>query len=96
MGKKINLKSSKVKLPNKSTFIKNDIQILLTNKLGCSLKDSSVIIDCFIESITDCLKKGNSVKLINLGTFTKNIKEDDDQKSTRINFKVSKNFKDNL
>jgi DNA-binding protein HU-beta len=54
---------------------KADLINSISKKTGLSKSKTNEVIDAFVESITDSLKKGEKVTLVNFGTF--NISERD-------------------
>ncbi len=49
---------------------KNDLIGLVADKTGLTKTDAGKAVDGVLESITDFLKKGQEVRLVNFGTFT--------------------------
>ncbi|MBN9565044.1 MAG: HU family DNA-binding protein [Alphaproteobacteria bacterium] len=49
---------------------KNDLVGLVADKTGLTKTDAGKAVDGVLESITDFLKKGQEVRLVNFGTFT--------------------------
>jgi DNA-binding protein HU-beta len=54
---------------------KADLINSISKKTGLSKSKTNEVIDAFVESVTDSLKKGEKVTLVNFGTF--NISERD-------------------
>ncbi len=52
---------------------KADLINSISKKTGLSKSKTNEVIDAFVESVTDSLKKGEKVTLVNFGTF--NISE---------------------
>lgn len=50
---------------------KKDIIVKINEKLGKSQKDISIIINTFLDEISEALKNDGKVTLTNFGTFTK-------------------------
>lgn len=48
---------------------KNDFTNEFAKVSGMTKKDSLVVIDSFIKTVKECLKKGEKVQLIGFGTF---------------------------
>lgn len=87
---------------------KNDLIILVSEKLGKTKKEVTIIIDKFLEEISKGLSESEKITLSNFGTFErKDIKAFDiyspydgklikGVKQTRIHFKSSSNLKNKL
>jgi len=41
----------------------------VANEIDCTKVETKNIIECIFENITDCLAKGDAVKLVGFGTF---------------------------
>ena len=54
----------------KKTWTRNDIIEAISDNVGLSLSDSSMIIEEIFEFILDELEKGNDVKISSFGTFS--------------------------
>ena len=54
----------------KKTWTRNDIIEAISENVGLSLSDSSLIIEEIFEFILDELEKGNDVKISSFGTFS--------------------------
>ena len=54
----------------KKTWTRNDIIEAISDTVGLSLSDSSVIIEEIFEFIIDELEKGEDVKISSFGTFS--------------------------
>ena len=54
----------------KKTWTRNDIIEAISDNVGLSLSDSSVIIEEIFEFILDELEKGDDVKISSFGTFS--------------------------
>ena len=37
--------------------------------IGCTKRETKVAVECVFETITDCLAKGDAVRLVGFGTF---------------------------
>ncbi len=49
---------------------KNDLVAAVADSTGLSKADSASAVDCVFDTITDALKKGGDVRLVNFGTFS--------------------------
>ena len=54
----------------KKTWTRNDIIEAISDNVGLSLTDSSIIIEEIFELILSELEKGNNVKISSFGTFS--------------------------
>ena len=54
----------------KKTWTRNDIIEAISDNVGLSLSDSSIIIEEIFEFIIDELEKGDDVKISSFGTFS--------------------------
>ncbi len=54
----------------KKTWTRNDIIEAISDNVGLSLSDSSIIIEEIFEFILDELEKGDDVKISSFGTFS--------------------------
>ena len=54
----------------KKTWTRNDIIEAISDSVGLSLSDSSIIIEEIFEFIIDELEKGDDVKISSFGTFS--------------------------
>ena len=54
----------------KKTWTRNDIIEAISQKVGLSLTDSSILIEEIFELILSELEKGNDVKISSFGTFS--------------------------
>ena len=52
------------------TITRSDLSDAVHRIVGLSLKDSSELVELFLKEITDCIVRGESVKLASFGTFT--------------------------
>jgi len=49
---------------------KSQLAQIITDKVGLSKDDGNQVVQVFLETITDALKKGDNVALIGFGTFS--------------------------
>ncbi len=49
---------------------KNDLVAAVSDSTGLSKADSASAVDCVFDKITEELKKGGDVRLVNFGTFS--------------------------
>ena len=59
----------------KKTWTRNDIIEAISENVGLSLTDSSIIIEEIFELILSELEKGNDVKISSFGTFSVRFKK---------------------
>ena len=52
------------------TITRNDLSDAVHRIVGLSHKDSSELVELFLKEITDCIARGESVKLSSFGMFT--------------------------
>ena len=41
----------------------------VANEIECTKLEAKIVIDCVFKNVTDCLAKGDEVKLVGFGTF---------------------------
>ena len=49
---------------------KNDLVAAVASQSGLSKGDATKTVECFINTITDSLKRGDDVRLVGFGTFS--------------------------
>ncbi|MEQ8641094.1 MAG: HU family DNA-binding protein [Alphaproteobacteria bacterium] len=49
---------------------KNDLVAAVANQSGMSKGDATKAVDCIVDTITGCLKRGDEVRLVGFGTFS--------------------------
>ena len=87
---------------------KNDLVASVADSTGLSKADSTSAVDAVFDTITDALKKGGDVRLVNFGTFSVTRRQASEGRNPRTGeriqipasnqakFKAGKGLKDSL
>lgn len=51
---------------------KTELVTMITSKSNLTKKESETVLNAFIESVTETMKKGDKIGLVGFGTFSKN------------------------